>query len=148
LKIVHIYSKPPYQYNKHTKTSIMKEILIIEDDIVMQFLLRNLFTEAGYTIKSIMDGKELFDNIDALSTDLIILDMMIPHIYDSSELINLYKDHEAPVVVVSSIDKEDGLYFSKKINAQAFFSKPFDSKELLHKVNSLLHKENNIVTNS
>ena len=49
--------------------------------------------------------------------------MMIPHIYDSSELINLYKDNEAPVVVVSSIDKEDGLYFSKKINAQAFFSK-------------------------
>ena len=47
----------------------MKEILIIEDDIVMHFLLRNLFTEAGYTIKSIMDGKELFDNIDALSTD-------------------------------------------------------------------------------
>ena len=107
----------------------MKEILIIEDDIVMQFLLRNLFTEAGYNIKSIMDGKDLYENKDVLSADLIILDMMIPHIYDSSDLINLYKDHKSPVVVVSSIDKEDGLYFCKKISAQAFFSKPFDSKD-------------------
>jgi DNA-binding response OmpR family regulator len=123
----------------------MKKILIIEDDIVMQFLLRNLFTEAGYQIKSIMDGKELYGNKDALLADLIILDMMIPHIYESSELINLYKNHKSPVIVVSSIDKDDGLYFCKKINAQAFFNKPFESKELLKKVNSILTNEKNII---
>ena len=64
------------------------------------------------------------------------------------DLINLYKDHKSPVVVISSIDKDDGLYFCKKINAQAFFSKPFDSKKLLKKVNSLIVDEEKIVTNS
>ena len=116
----------------------MKDILIIEDDIVMQFLLRNLFTDAGYRVNSIMDGKDLADHKDIQSADLIILDMMIPHVYDSSDLIDLYKDHESPIVVVSSIDKEDGLYFCKKIDAQAFFNKPFDSSELLKKVEFLL----------
>jgi DNA-binding response OmpR family regulator len=116
----------------------MKEILIIEDDIVMQFLLRNLFTEAGYKVNSIMDGKDLEDHKDIKTADIIILDMMIPHVYDSSHLIDLYKDHKSPIIVVSSIDKEDGLYFCKKIDAQAFFSKPFNSSELLKKVELLL----------
>jgi DNA-binding response OmpR family regulator len=116
----------------------MKEILIIEDDIVMQFLLRNLFINEGYKVNSIMDGIDLTAHKHIDSADLIILDMMIPHVYDSSKLINLYKDHVAPIIVVSSIDKDDGLYFCKKINAQHFFNKPFKSKELLKKANSLI----------
>jgi DNA-binding response OmpR family regulator len=104
----------------------------------MQFLLRNLFTDAGFKVNSIMDGKELVDHKDVAAADLIILDMMIPNVYDSSSLIDAYKDHKSPIIVVSSIDEEDGLYFSKKIGAQAFFSKPFDSAKLLSKVEQLL----------
>lgn len=118
----------------------MKEILIIEDDKVMQLLLRNLFKDAGYAVESIMDGKDILD-INTSSADLIIVDMMIPHVYESAELINLYKDHKAPIIVVSSIDEEDGIYFKKKINAQAFFSKPFDSKKLLKEVEVQLNKQ-------
>ena len=40
------------------------EEVIIEDDIVMQFLLRNLFTDTGYMVNSIMDGKDLYKNKD------------------------------------------------------------------------------------
>jgi two-component system OmpR family response regulator/two-component system response regulator CpxR len=125
----------------------MKEILIIEDDIVMQFLLRNLFTDAGYKVNSIMDGTDLIDHKAIESADLIILDMMIPHVYDGSDLIKLYKGHESPIIVISSIDKEDGLYFSKKIDAQAFFNKPFESEDLFKKVKLLLetHKKTEII---
>jgi DNA-binding response OmpR family regulator len=127
----------------------MKQILIIEDDIVMQFLLRNLFTDAGHAVNSIMDGKDLAKHKDLKSADLIILDMMIPHVYDSSSLIELYKDNDTPIIVVSSIDEEDGLYFCKKIEAQAFFSKPFDSGKLLNKVDFLLetHKKKAVTSN-
>lgn len=117
----------------------MKEVLIIEDDTVMQFLLRNLFTEKGYKVNSIMDGKDITNNKHFYTADIIILDMMIPNIYEGTDLINCYKDCKSPIIVVSSIDEEDGLYFSKKINAKAFFNKPFDSKELLKKVESLLN---------
>lgn len=124
----------------------MKEILIIEDDEVMQLLLRNLFSDAGYKVKSIMDGTDIND-INISKSDLIIVDMMIPHIYESSDLIDIYKGHQVPIIVVSSIDKEDGLYFTKKINAQAFFNKPFKSSELLKKVNSLLDtKKEELIT--
>jgi DNA-binding response OmpR family regulator len=96
-----------------------------------------------------MDGKDLAKHKDLKSADLIILDMMIPHVYDSSSLIELYKDNDTPIIVVSSIDEEDGLYFCKKIEAQAFFSKPFDSGKLLNKVDFLLetHKKKVVTSN-
>ena len=90
----------------------------------MQHLLRNLFTEKGYKINSIMDGKDIVENEHLTSANIIILDMMIPHVYEGADLINCYKDIKSPIIVVSSIDEEDGLYFCKKINAQAFFNKP------------------------
>ena len=64
--------------------------------------------------------------------------MMLPNIYDSSELISIYQDLEIPIIVISSIDEEDGLYFAKKINALAFFKKPIDHEKFLIKVNSVL----------
>ena len=127
----------------------MKSILIIEDDRVMQVLLRNLFIEAGYSVNSIMDGKDLIDDDEIFSTDLIIVDMMIPHLYESSDLINLYKNRKAPIIVISAIDKDDGIYFTKKINGQAFFNKPFNPKELLNTVNTLINKKKEkILSNS
>jgi len=120
----------------------MKEILIIEDDAVMQHLLRNLFTDAGFKVKSIMDGKDI--KRETLSdSDLIIVDMMIPHIYESADLINLYSGQHSPIIVISSIDVDDGLYFKRKINAEAFFSKPINPSELLKEVKfHLNHHEN------
>jgi DNA-binding response OmpR family regulator len=119
----------------------MKKIVIIEDDKVTQFLLRNLFKDAGYSVLSIMDGREIASNKELLEADLIILDMMIPHIYESSELINIYKDLETPIIVISSIDKEDGMYFTKQINAHLFIEKPLDPDALLKEVDSILNEQ-------
>lgn len=116
----------------------MKKILIIEDDPVNQHLLRNMLSQEGYIIESIMDGLDILNDLTVLKSDLILLDMMIPHLYESSDLINLYKDINTPTIVMSSIDREDGEYFAKKIGALAFFSKPVNYLELLIKINSTL----------
>jgi len=123
----------------------MKKIIIIEDDKVMQFLLRNLLKDAGYSVKSIVDGSEITANNKVLlMADLIILDMMIPHLYESSQLIDIYKSLETPIIVMSSIDKEDGEYFTRKINAHTFFNKPFEPEKLLNEVNIILNKRSRI----
>lgn len=116
-----------------------KKILIVEDDLVNQHLLRNMLTEEGYNIKSIVDGLEILSDSHVLEADLILLDMMIPHLYESSDLINLYKDINTPIIVMSSIDKEDGEYFANKINAIAFIEKPINYLELLVRINTLLN---------
>jgi len=115
-----------------------KKILIIEDDIVSQHLLRNMLSQEGYKTESIMDGSDILSDLSVLKSDLILLDMMIPHLYESSDLINLYKDVTTPIIVMSSIDKEDGEYFANKIGARAFFPKPLNYLELIIKVNSIL----------
>jgi len=118
-----------------------KKVLIIEDDFVSQHLLRNLLAQEGYITKSIMDGSDILSDSSVLKSDLILLDMMIPHLYESADLINLYKDVTTPIIVMSSIDKEDGEYFAKKIDALAFFPKPLNYLELVLKINSILYPD-------
>lgn len=117
-----------------------KSILIIEDDLVNQHLLRNMLSDEGYLIKSILDGSDIIADASILTSDLILLDMMIPHLYQSSDLINIYKDLQTPIIVMSSIDKEDGEYFSRKIDALDFFEKPINYSSLLKIINSTLKK--------
>jgi len=120
----------------------MKKITIVEDDKITQYLLKCLLIKEGYSVTSITDGQDIIENKDVLSTDLIILDIMLPNIYDSSTLIGLYKDIDAPIIVMSTMDKFDGIYFTKKINAESFFSKPLDHREVVNEVNDILNSEN------
>ncbi len=115
----------------------MKTILIIEDDKVTQFLLNNAFQNQGYNTKSIHDGRDLIKNESLIQGDLIILDIMMPNIYDSSQLVALYEKISIPIIVISSMEKEDGIYFTKKIGGESFFSKPLDPNILVNEVNDV-----------
>jgi DNA-binding response OmpR family regulator len=116
----------------------MKEITIIEDDKVTQYLLRTLLVKEGYKVNSILDGIDILENKKLLKGDLIILDIMLPNINDSSTLISLYEKLNIPIIVISSMDKYDGIYFTKKINAESFFNKPFDHREIVNEIKDIL----------
>ncbi len=128
----------------------MKEITIIEDDKITQYLLKMLLVKEGYIVNCVIDGNEIFENESLLAVDLIIVDIMLPTIFNSAKLISLYKNIVAPIVVISSMKKFDGISFTKKINGESFFGKPFDLKEIIYEVNDLLktsvQRESNYLT--
>ena len=117
----------------------MKKVTIVEDDKITQYLLSSLLLKEGYEVNSIVDGLDIIENKNVLNSDLIILDIMMPNIYDSSSLISLYKNLNVPIIVMSSMDKSDGIYFTKKINGESFFTKPFDHRDIISEVNNLLY---------
>ena len=125
------------------KINTMKKIAVVEDDKVTQYLLSSLLVKEGYKVKSISNGRDILENEKILISDLIILDIMLPNIYDSSKLISLYENLKIPIIVISSMDKYDGIYFTKKINGESYFSKPFDYRDIINEVKDLLKPMNN-----
>lgn len=109
----------------------MKKILIIEDDISIHNLLKELLTKNNYQVFAAYSGTEAILILEKHQIDLIILDLMIPGL-TGEEIIKKVK--EIPIIVLSAkINPED------KINcllngANDYLTKPFHNEELLARI--------------
>ena len=76
----------------------MQKILIVEDDIDIQELLRNFLQEVGYEISIANDGMEAISLFSTIHFDLILLDIMLPKIdgFTVCELIR--KQSQIPII--------------------------------------------------
>lgn len=109
----------------------MKKILIIEDDINIHNLIKEMLVENNYDVIDAYSGTEAILILEQKSVDLILLDLMLPGL-NGEEIIKKIKD--IPIIVLSAkISNED------KINcllngANDYITKPFNTDELLARI--------------
>lgn len=119
----------------------MPKILIVEDDISIHNILEELLKNANYMTDNAYSGTEALLLLEKEKYDLILLDLMLPAI-SGEELIEKISD--IPIIVLSAkISSED------KVNcllngADDYITKPFDSKELLARIEVQLRKKSKI----
>ena len=79
----------------------MQNILIVEDDMDIQELLREFLKEAGYEVTSASDGIEAMDMFAKNKYDLILLDIMLPKIdgFGVCELVR--KQSQVPIIMLT-----------------------------------------------
>ena len=85
----------------------MQKILIVEDDIDIQELLRNFLQEVGYEISIANDGMEAISLFSTIHFDLILLDIMLPKIdgFTVCELIR--KQSRVPIIMLTALNGEE-----------------------------------------
>lgn len=109
----------------------MKTILIVEDDIDIHNLIKDILIEENYNILNAYSGTEAMMVLDKEQVDLILLDLMLPGL-NGEEIVKEVKD--TPIIVMSAkISPED------KVNvlldgANDYLTKPFNAKELLARI--------------
>ena len=81
----------------------MIEILIVEDEIEIQSILKELLLDAGYQVDTASDGLEGITAFRQKTYDLILLDLMLPKIdgYAVCEMIR--KESEVPVLMITCL---------------------------------------------
>ena len=117
----------------------MKKILIVEDDVSIHNVIEELLKKENYTTYNAYSGTEALLLLEKEKYDLILLDLMLPAI-SGEEIIEKVKD--IPIIVlsakVSSYDKVNCLLSG----ADDYITKPFDSKELLARIEVQLRSKN------
>lgn len=85
----------------------MQHILIVEDDLDIQDLLRNFLQEVGYEITIASDGMEAIALFSSARFDLILLDIMLPKIdgFTVCELIR--KQSQVPIIMLTALNGEE-----------------------------------------
>ncbi len=116
-------------------------ILVIDDDIVSQNMLKSTLTQAGYSVIVAGNGQEGIEKASLEHPGLIILDIMMPGM-DGGEVAGfLQMDPETsriPIIFLSSMIKEDQTRPAGGMGAITYLAKPYDRDGLLNEVKRYL----------
>ena len=117
----------------------MRNILIVEDNIDIHNLIKEVLEKEHYKVLSCYTGTDVIQTLENEKVDLILLDLMLPKI-NGEEIVKIVKN--IPIIVISAkISPED------KVNvllngANDYITKPFNVEELLARVKVQLRIEN------
>ena len=115
----------------------MSEIMIIDDDVYINNMLKETLSGEGYDVYSAYSGTEAELMLKTKNPDLILLDLMLPGI-TGEELITRIKN--IPVIVISAkADTNDKVKLLLN-GAEDYVTKPFDMEELLARVNATIRR--------
>lgn len=124
-------------YNLLLEVDVLRNILIIDDDVCIGDMVEEVLTKEGYSASRAYSGTEALLYLSGHRPDLILLDLMLPGL-SGEELLPRIKD--IPVIVVSAkadvSDKVDLLLGG----AADYITKPFDTAELLARITVQLRK--------
>ena len=102
----------------------MQKILIVEDDIDIQDILKNHLIDAGYEVAAASDGVAgiaMFDD----TIDLVLLDIMLPKIdgYGVCEVIR--KRSQVPIIMLTALSDEENQLRGFEQQIDDYIPKPF-----------------------
>lgn len=117
----------------------MKSILIIEDDYYIRDIYQRTFTKGGYTVDIAADGQQGLDKSQKTKFDLILLDIMLPHVTGIDVLRSIRTsgaiNHETPVYLITNLGQEDIIKEAFTIGADGYLIKSqLRPQEILHEI--------------
>lgn len=117
-------------------------ILIVEDSLTTRELERNIIESAGYKVEVAMDGVEATEKLKDKKFDLLIVDVQMPRMngFQLTEWIKKSDKHkDMPVIIVTSLEKEEEKKKGISVGAQAYIVKSsFDQSTLLDTIERLI----------
>ena len=118
------------------------KILIIDDEPANVALLEDMVSSSGYArVKSITDSRLALETCDTFGPDLILLDLMMPHI-DGFAILEAVRaaagETFLPVIVLTADANEETKLRALRAGATDFLLKPFDQVEVLLRIANLL----------
>ncbi|MCW3071090.1 MAG: saeR [Bacteroidetes bacterium] len=118
----------------------MKRILVIDDDKLLQRAIAFKLRANNFEVIEANDVYSALELIDKHKIDGVISDIMMPDISGLS-LLSLLKQfyfNRIPVIVISSLGKEQAGASAMDLGAYAFLEKPIDFDELIRQVGEML----------
>ena len=117
-----------------------KKILIIEDEIAIQNILKNYLEDAGYDVTTADDGLDGYTKWQGGEFDLVLLDVMMPKIDGFAVLELIRKDSNVPVAMITAMGDVVDQVKAFELQVDDYITKPFDMKLVLVRITALLRR--------
>jgi len=124
------------------------KILIVDDDVEICQLLCQYIGKQGFSVDAVNDGTALDAHLNNVEVDLIILDLMLPGENGLSILKRMQKQSNIPIIMLSASAEDVDRIIGLEIGADDYLTKPFNPRELLARIRSVLRRQGNKKNNS
>lgn len=118
----------------------MKEILIVDDDKDLSFIISEMLESYGYSVTTAENGGEAFDLLSQHTYHLILLDINLPDTTGLELCRELRRVSQIPVIFASARTSESDRITGFDIGGDDYLPKPYSMKEMLSRVNALIRR--------
>ena len=117
-----------------------QKILIVEDEVAIQNILKNYLEDAGYQVTTADNGLEGYTTWQGGDFDLVLLDIMMPKIDGFAVLELIRKESNVPVAMITAMGEVVDQVKAFELEVDDYITKPFDMKIVLVRIASLLRR--------
>ena len=117
-----------------------QKILIVDDDENIANLISLYLTKECFETKIEHDGQAALNAFKDYAPDLVLLDLMLPGIDGYEVCREIRKTSQTPIIMLSAKTEVFDKVLGLELGADDYMIKPFDSKELVARVKSVLRR--------
>jgi DNA-binding response OmpR family regulator len=119
-------------------------VLVVDDDPLIAGMLRLVLEGEGYEVREAPDGRAALDSVRDDAPDVMVLDMMMPHV-DGYGVLSALRDDSlgagTRVVMLTCCSQEEDVSKCLELGADDYLTKPVDVDFLLRTVQDLLEMD-------
>jgi len=115
-------------------------ILIVEDEDVTRFNLRNLFEAEGYQVSEAIDGDSMEQALQSNTINLVIMDINLPGKNGLLLARELTRNNDLALIFLTGRDSDIDKILGLEIGADDYLTKPFNPRELTIRARNILNR--------
>ena len=112
-------------------------ILIVDDEEMIRAVLREYVEFEGNEAFEAVDGMEAVKLCRENNYDVILMDVMMPHLDGFSAVKEIKKNKDIPVIMLSARGEEYDKLFAFELGVDDYVTKPFSPKEVMARINAV-----------
>ncbi|MBN1596462.1 sigma-54-dependent Fis family transcriptional regulator [candidate division FCPU426 bacterium] len=126
------YYPPTERQEVYMDRPALPKILVIDDEPEICWIMKKVLSENGCEAHTAFNGEQGMDMAEAVSPDLVFLDMKLPGV-DGLEVLQRLKSKNPslPVIILSAFDNVSAAVKAMKLGAYDYISKPLNIDEML-----------------
>lgn len=125
-----------------------KKILIVEDDVNLSQILKDIFTNSGFYVVVARNGEEALEILKSFKPDIIVADILMPGI-NGFELFSRIRSvpqfRTVPFVFLTALSDQENRFRGLGLGADDYISKPFNPQELVLRINNILKRHQSMM---
>lgn len=115
-------------------------ILLVEDDLEIARIIRDMFSREGYDVTWATTGLEGWEDFQKTDCDLVLVDLMLPEMDGFTLCKNIRLKSDVPIIIISARKEDEAKVEGLGLGADDYVAKPFSLRELKARVESQLRR--------
>lgn len=115
-------------------------VLIVDDEKSLRDFIRRNLEVRGFNTLTSANGLEALAIFNTQSIDLVILDVMMPHMDGLETIRRIRQNSLVPIIVLSALGEEGDKIHALNLGADDYLTKPFGVGELLARLQAVLRR--------